>query len=229
MVAEHEQLVHPLLGLLAAVERVDEPVHREVRVAADGRREVAVAVAGQRVVAFVLRAVDGPLHRAERGVVDRVLARVALHRVEQLLQLEAVFQVLDLEAQLADELGEQLHLARVGAAVHAAQEEQAGVFQLLGDRLVGGEHELFDDLVALGVLCEVGAGDAAIGVEVDLHLRHRELERAALEPPAAQHHRQLVHAAQAARWTSRRELLFPRGAVGQVFVDFLVRESPRGS
>ncbi len=142
---------------------------------------------------FFLWAVDGPLHRAERGVVDGVLARVALHRVEQLLQLEAVFEVVDLEAQLADELGEHLHLPRVGAAVYAAQEEQPGLGQLLGHRLVGREHELLDDLMALGVLFQVGAGHAAIGVEVDLHLRHRELECPALESPRAEDHRQFVH------------------------------------
>ena len=45
-----------------------------------------------------------------------------------------------------------LHLARIGAAVDAPQEDQAGVGQLFGHRLVGGEHELFDDLMALGVL-----------------------------------------------------------------------------
>ena len=131
-------------------------------------------------MAFVLGAVDGPLHRAQHRVVDRVLARVALHLVEQLLQLEAVLEVVDFEAQLADELGEQLQLPRIGAAVHAAQEDQAGVRQQLGHRLVGRQHELLDDLVALGVLCEMGAGDAAVLVEIDLHLRHRELERAAL-------------------------------------------------
>ena len=126
---------------------------REVRIAANRRREVAVAVAGQGVVAFFLGAVDGPLHRAERGVVDGMFARVALHGVEQLLQLEAVFQVLDFVAQLADELGEQLlHLPRVGAAMHAAQENPAGVVELLGHRFVRREHELFDDLMAFGVL-----------------------------------------------------------------------------
>ena len=160
-------------------------------------------------MAFVLGTVDGPLHRAQHGVVDRVLARVALHRVEQLLQLEAIFEILDVEAQLADELGEHLLLARVGVAVHAPQEEQPGVGELLGDRFVGGQHELFDDLMALGVLGEMGAGDAAVGVEVDLHLRHRELERAAIEPPLAEQHRQLVHPAEQ-RVHLGRELLLPR-------------------
>jgi hypothetical protein len=101
-----------------------------------------------------------------------------LYGVEQRLQLEAVFQILDFVTQFADEFGEDTHLARVGAAVDATEEDQAGVGQLFGHRFVGGEHELFDDLMALGVLAR-WAGDAAVGVEVDLHFGHRELE-----PPA---------------------------------------------
>ncbi len=186
VVAIGQELVHPLLGLLAAVELVDEAVDREVRVAADRRGEVAVAIARQCVVTFFLGAVGRSLHRAERGIVDGVLARVALHRVEQFLQLEAVFEVVDFVAKLADEFGEDLHLSRIGAAVNASQENQAGVFQLFGHRLVRREHELFDDLMALGVLGEVSTGDAAVGVEVDFHLRHGELECAAFEAAHAE-------------------------------------------
>ena len=101
---------------------------------------------------------------------------------------------------------------------------QAGVGQLLGHRLVGGEHELFDDLMALGVLREVGAGDAAVGVEVDLHLGHRQLERAALEAARAQHHRQLVHPAEQRVDFRRRASSSTRLRIGQVFVDFFVGE-----
>ena len=39
----------------------------------------------------------------------------------------------------------------------------------------------------------MSAGDAAVGVEIDLHFGHRELERAALEAAGAEDHRQLVH------------------------------------
>lgn len=81
-----------------------------------------------------------------------MLTRVALDRVEQFLQLETVFEIVDFEAQLADEFGEDSHFSRVGTAVNASQENQTGIFQLFGHCLVGREHELFDYLVALGVL-----------------------------------------------------------------------------
>ena len=167
---------------------------------------------------------------------------VAFHGVEQLLQLEAVFQIFDFVAKLADEFGEHSHLPRVGAAVDATQEDQAGVGELFGHRFVGGEHELFDDLMAFGVLCEVSAGDAAVGVEVDLHFGHRELERAALEAAGAEDHGQLVHAREQ-RVDVGRQITEDAGCAAfsccrgwpacgrasvfcrQVFVDFFVRES----
>ena len=146
--------------------------------------------------------------------------------VEQLLQLEAAFQALGLEAQLADELGERLQLPRVGAAVDAAQEEQPGVGELLGHRLVGREHELFDDLMALGVLREVRAGDAAVLVEIDLHLRHRELERAALEPPLRAASSPARASGRAGACTSGVSFFFHAARIGQILVDFFVREPP---
>ena len=114
--------------------------------------------------------------------------------VEQLLQLEAAFEALGLEAQLADELGQRLQLSRRrgrrgrgGGTCQPVGREQ------LGHRLVGRQHELLDDLMALGVLGHVGAGHAAVVVEIDLHLGHGQFERAALEPALAEDHRQLVH------------------------------------
>ena len=46
-----------------------------------------------------------------------------------------------------------------------AQERRPNVMQMLGDRLVGGQHELFDDLVADIIFQEVGAANAALFVE----------------------------------------------------------------
>ena len=61
------------------------------------------------------------------------------------------------------------------------------------DRLVGGQHELLDDLVALVVRGEMSANHLALIAQVDLDLGHVQLERAAREPAAAQDHGQLEH------------------------------------
>ena len=49
--------------------------------------------------------------------------------------------------------------------------------------LVGRQHEFLDDLVALGILHQMRADHLAPLVEIDLHLRQRQLDRAPL--PAA--------------------------------------------
>ena len=65
-----------------------------------------------------------------------------------------------------------------------------------GHRLVGRQHELLDHLVALGVFHDMRPGHAALGVEIDLHLRHRQHQRTVADAAAAEQHRQLVHAGQ---------------------------------
>src|SRR5439155_16105566 len=64
------------------------------------------------------------------------------------------------------------------------------------DCLVRGKHELLDDLVALVVRGEVRAHDLPLLAQVDLDLRHVELEGSAREPTLPQEHRQLEHPAQ---------------------------------
>ena len=192
-----------------------------VGIAADGRREVAIAIAGQGVVALFLGTVNGPLHRPQHGVVHRMLLGKRGHRVEQLLQLEAVVQAAHGQAQLADELVQGAKLVRAGRFVDPPQERQALVAEQFGHRLVGRQHELFDHLVALGVFDHVGPGHAAVGVQIDLDLRHRQHQRAMPDAAAAEEHRQLVHAAQQAVDLGP-ELLLPALAVGQESVDLLV-------
>ena len=96
--------------------------------------------------------------------------------------------------------------------------------QRVGHRFVGGQHELFDDLMAFGVLDDVCARHAAVLVEIDLHFRHRQFQRPALEAAAPKHHRQLVHAAEQVVHL-RRQLAPPGFAIGQILVDFFVGEA----
>src|SRR5690606_27280746 len=94
---------------------------------------------------------------------------------------------------LADECGQRFKLPRIGRPVNAAEEDQFVIEQLLGDRLVGGEHELLDDLMALGVDLQMSADDAALFVEIDLKLRTIQLQGAPAETPFAERHRKGEH------------------------------------
>ena len=54
------------------------------------------------------RAVDCPLHAAEHGEVDGMLLRAAFDLGQQGLYLKPVLQVVDVDLQLADKLGQRL-------------------------------------------------------------------------------------------------------------------------
>ena len=62
-----------------------------------------------------------------------------------------------------------------------------------GDRLVGRQHEFFDDLVALVVLGQMSACDPPVAGELDLHFGQGKFQRAAVLPAVPQDHRQLEH------------------------------------
>ena len=117
-----------------------------------------------------------------------------------------------------------LEFLRAGRLVDAAEEVQPAVAERLGHGLVGGQHELLDDLVALGVLDHVGPGHAALLVEFHLDLGHVQFQRAVGQPPLAEGHGQRVHPARAGRRPCRPACGAGRRVVGQELVDLLVGE-----
>ena len=208
-------------GVRAGEQFSQDTVDRQVGIAADGRSEVAIAIAGQGIVAFFLRAIGRPHERTQHGEMDRPLLGPTDDCVQELLQLEAAAQVSNLNAEFLDEFAEGLDLGRAGRLVDASQKGELLGVNRLGDGLVGRQHEFLDDLMALGVLRHVGAGDAARGVEVHLDLGHVQLQGAALQPPLAQDHGQRVHVAQQ-RVNLGPQLSPPRLRVGQKGIDLLV-------
>ena len=186
---------------------------------------MAVAVAGQRVVAVFLRPIDGPREAAKHGVVHGMLLGTSPRHVEQPLEFEAAFQRVDLEPQLRDELRQLPQLAQIGGRMDPPQKPGACRSQHPGHGLVGGEHELFDDLVALRVFHHMCAAHAAVAIEIDLHLGHREFERPAGHPPAAKHPRQIPHAAEQ-RPHLASHLHGGRIGVGEKHVNLFIGEPP---
>ena len=65
-------------GGLPSNEALQDAVHDQVGIAADGRGEVGVARRGQREVALVLLAVSGLLERAQHQVAEDALFGLAL-------------------------------------------------------------------------------------------------------------------------------------------------------
>ena len=157
------------------------------------------------------------------------------------MQLEAALQAVGLVAQLGHELLEQLDFRRAGRLVDAVEEVQPAVAERFGHGLVGGQHELLDDLVALGVFDHVGPDHAALLVQFHLDLGHGQFEGAVGQAALAEGHGQRVHAAQQAAdlAASRRRCgaavpaaLCRRDACAttcQELVDLLVGESLRAA
>ena len=69
---------------------------------------------------FRLGAVDGLLHAAQHGEVDRALLRLPGHLGNDSFDFEAAFQRVTTDAQVTDEFGERFELARIGRLVDAA-------------------------------------------------------------------------------------------------------------
>ena len=67
----------------------------------------------------------------------------------------------------------------------------ARVEHFAGDGLVGGEHELFDEIVGLGGTPFREAHGIALGIQIAMHLGQGEIERAVLEAQGADFLRQL--------------------------------------
>ena len=108
--------------------------------------------------------------------------------------------------------------------MHAAEEMQIGLGQRIGHGFVGREHKLFDDLMAFAVLLAMGADNAAVLIEIDLHRVERQFQRAAFEAsvPAAS------SPARASGRPARRprpEVFPPLFRVGQIIVDLFIREA----
>src|SRR5690606_2691462 len=128
--------------------------------------------------------------------VDGMPAGIVLNHVEEFLELEATLEAFDLKAKLANKFVERPELDRVGVAMHTAEKNKPLLLELRCYGDVGRQHELLDHLVALGVDLDVGPRHAALVVEVNLHLGHRELERPGVKPALTKDHRQFEHLGQ---------------------------------
>ncbi len=163
----------------------------EVRVAADRRREVAVGRRAQPGVPDVARRVVGLLERAQQERAERAPATA----------LAPLHVPLDAQRDLAEQLGglrarhalgqrRRRHVERrelrdepfdafgLGALVHAVQARRAALLEQPRDGFVGGDHQMLDQAVRLGLRARVDRGDVAALVEDELGLLGVDDERA---------------------------------------------------
>ncbi len=81
--------------------------------------------------------------------------------IQDFLNLKATFDRINRKPKIFDEVTQLSKFAALWWRVNAMQEVQLQVIQPSRDRLVGGEHELFDDLMAFRVMDSEGTFDLA--------------------------------------------------------------------
>ena len=102
----------------------------------------------QAEVAEILRRIPRLLHRRQHQERDGLFLRSPFDLVDQTLEvprLQGGGRRSQRVAEAADELLELLHLAGVGFLVDPVKARAAVLLEVIRDRLVGQEHELFDD------------------------------------------------------------------------------------
>ena len=145
-------------------------------------------------MAEVARVVAGLLERAQdqRGERGAAASGPAHVRVDQAGDLGGALPRLLRRQRLGQrrrghvERGQLLGQARdargVRALVDAVERRQLARLQVAGDRLVGRDHQVLDQLVRLGLLARHDAGHVALVREVELRLDRLDGQRAALRP-----------------------------------------------
>lgn len=122
VLAQNDQLAVVALRMPLLEDAIEQAVDDEVRIPANRRREVAVILACQGVMLLLLRTVRRLLQATQHRVVDGPPLGLLGRVVEQLLEREAVGFVLDLVAEMANELGERMQLRRLRGRMDATQE-----------------------------------------------------------------------------------------------------------
>ena len=161
-------------------------VDDEVGVAADGRGEVAVILFIEPVVPVGRVAVNGFLQAAQELGPKGVALGMLGQNLQELGDFFAVRKVAHDDFERAEEFTEFAEPFGVGIVVNAVERGEFLQARQAGHGLVGGEHELFDELVTFVVLDFFKAIGVAVLVHKDFGLGHVEIEAAVGHTVAAE-------------------------------------------
>ncbi len=137
--------------------------------------------------------VPGLLERSQQGELDGIFLGRAVDKLQQFLQLASMCQFPHLvpESLGVDPEIDQFVLVRIFMDPVEAGKVQAG--NVTGDRFVGGQHELLDQLMRDVILNLLDRNRASILAEADLGFREIKIQGSLLEPLPAKGGRQLPH------------------------------------
>ncbi len=166
-------------------------VNEQVGITPDRRGEMRVAPEREAEMADILRAVERLRLAAQDELVDHRGVGRAGGLLQQAVEVARSHRLPLGEAQAdalqpLEKLAQGLELGRVRRIVDAVHAGLVQFFQRLGGGDVGGDHEFFNQLVAVETLAPLDARDMALGIQDDAALREIEVECAALGPRLAE-------------------------------------------
>ncbi len=205
-IASRSRATAPVAGLVEAVaarrllppadRRQQRAVADEVGIAADRRGEVAVVRQTEPGVAEALRVVARLLQRAQdenvRPVRPCPVRRTCWSTSSEACATSSAACEGDIAARApaasrtpsdAELLEQALDAPRLGALVDAVQRRRLALGEQLRDGLVGGDHQVLDQAVRLGLHAARRARHRAAIVECELRLHGLDRQRAAAAAP----------------------------------------------
>ena len=165
----------------------ENAVRNEVGVAADRAGEMEVVGFGKSVVSDGVGAIGGATEAFQKFDFDAVLVGASAQGGEHPLDFFALFQITDSQALHGGELAEFFESRGVRFFVDAIDARRGAIFDRVRDGFVGGEHELFDELVAFVALDAFDAVGASVSVEENFDFGEIEIERACGKAVFAKH------------------------------------------
>ena len=134
-------------------------------------------------------AVNGFLHATQYGEVNRVALRQMLGLFDNTFELKSVLQATAVNPQLPYKLCQFSQFCFTGRFMNATQKIKILIHQMPCNRFIGGQHELFNYLMAFRVLCGMGTADASVIIQINHHFGQHKIDRSVVHPPLPQRHR----------------------------------------
>ena len=189
---------NPPVVQLPAQAFLDNPVNLQIRIPSDGRRKMRVVFGRQTKVAGIQGRIFCLLHGTERQAADQRFFGCIFHLVKQLLYFLGMhFAIRHTEyiSEIVDESAQLFHLFLIGLIVGSVKERHFLPEIVLGYRLIGQKHEIFNQAGGRIALIRLDFYGMALLIQDNLALREVKINGTAAVAPVPQNIGQLLHQA----------------------------------
>ena len=175
-----------------------QTMHHDVRITPDRRSEMRVILERKTIVPHIVRRITRPCHAAQGQQLERILLRLALGLLHQVVQRTCcplrIGRITQLVPEILRETPQRIELLRIRILVDTIDERRilrlALFRRIFGHAAVRQQHELLDEPVALAALLLDDIDRLARLIDDHLHLGPLERNGPFLETLRAQNRRQ---------------------------------------